>query len=516
MSRLLAALAGLAFVAAAPSVRGATYYVAEGDGEGDGSTGSPWRSLQLAAESVGAGDTVIVRAGNYAGFDLDGRSGGELAPITFRGEPGASITEDNDRGDGINVENAAWIVIEGFTVNGRSRAGIRCAGSQHVTIRQNTTDGNGRWGIFTGFCDDLLIEGNLTSHSHAEHGIYVSNSAKRYVVRNNHSFGNAGCGIHNNGDLETSRDMGGDGINAEALIEGNVIHDNGAAAGGAGINCDGVQDSVIRNNLLYDNHATGIVLYQIDGGDASKNNLIVNNTIVQAEDGRWGIGISGDGDSGAASGNRVLNNIVYNRHPFRGSIVVSANSVGTLTSDHNVVMDRLSPDGDETILTLDDWRSETGLDVHSRVATPEELFVEPDGEDYHLEEGCPAVDAGTSTDAPPLDLENHVRPAGEGFDVGAYEYGSVLVSGGAEPQPGAGTGDGSGGSGDGSGSGGDGSPTSGSGGSGAAAPRSGGCQTAAASAPVLGTALLAAALGRRRCRCHPHAGARSPPRASLG
>jgi len=486
----LAGLAGLALVAAAPSVQGATWYVAEGDGEGDGSAEAPWRSLQRAADSVGAGDTVIVRAGSYEGFDLDGRSGSELAPITFRAELGASITEDNDRGDGINVENAAWIVVEGFTVNGRSRAGIRCAGSQHVAIRRNTTDGNGVWGIFTGFCDDLLIEGNQTSRSGEQHGIYVSNSAKRYVVRNNHSFGNAGCGIHNNGDVS----QGGDGINAGALIEGNVIHDNGTA-GGAGINCDGVQDSIIRNNLLYDNHATGIVLYQIDGGDASKNNLIVNNTVVQAADGRWGIGISGDGDSGAASGNRILNNIVYNRHPFRGSIEVSANSVGTLTSDHNVVMDRLSPDGDETVLALEGWQSATGLDAHSRVATPEDLFVDPDAGDYHLEEGCQAIDAGTSTDAPALDLENHVRPAGAGFDIGAYEYGSVLVDGGTEPQAGAGTGDGGG-------SGGDGSHPSGSAGSGGsgASSRSGGCQTAVASAPGLGAVLLALALGRRRRR----------------
>jgi hypothetical protein len=466
-------------------VRGSTFYVAEGDGEGDGSAGAPWHSLQRAADVVGAGDTVIVRAGSYAGFDLDGRKGSQLAPITFRAEPGASITEDNDRGDGINVENAAWIVIEGFTVNGRSRAGIRCAGSQHVTIRKNTTDGNGVWGILTGFCDDLLIEANQTSGSVDQHGIYVSNSAKRYVVRGNHSFGNAGCGIHNNGDAS----MGGDGINAGALIEGNVIHDNGAA-GGAGINCDGVQDSVIRNNLLYDNHATGIVLYQIDGGGASKNNLIVNNTIVQPDDGRWGIGISGDGDSGAASGNRILNNIVYNRHPYRGSIEVSANSVGTLTSDHNVVMDRLAvvtADDEETIYALDGWRAATGLDAHSSVATPEELFVDPG--DYHLKAGCPAaIDAGTSTGAPALDLENHVRPAGAGFDIGAYEYGSALVDGGTEPQPGAGTGDGGGSSGSGGSSG------------GGQASRSGGCHAAAASAPSLCALLLALAAGRRRRR----------------
>mgnify|MGYP003418172734 CR=1 FL=1 len=37
------------------------------------------------------------------------------------------------------------------------------------------------------------------------------------------------------------------------------------AGGGSGINGDGLINSVIRNNLLYDNHASGISLYRIDG-----------------------------------------------------------------------------------------------------------------------------------------------------------------------------------------------------------------------------------------------------------
>jgi hypothetical protein len=42
-------------------------------------------------------------------------------------------------------------------------------------------------------------------------------------------------------------------------ISGYVIYGNGEK-GGSAINCDGVQDSLIRNNLLYGNHASGISL----------------------------------------------------------------------------------------------------------------------------------------------------------------------------------------------------------------------------------------------------------------
>ena len=49
----------------------ATYYVSnQGSDSQDGSTGTPWATLQRAANIVSPGDTVIVRAGTYAGFDL--------------------------------------------------------------------------------------------------------------------------------------------------------------------------------------------------------------------------------------------------------------------------------------------------------------------------------------------------------------------------------------------------------------------------------------------------------------
>ncbi len=62
--------------------------------------------------------------------------------------------------------------------------------------------------------------------------------------------------------------------------EANIIYNNGRT-GGSGINGDGVQSSRIDNNLLYDNHASGISLYQIDGGQPSRNNFVAHNTICR-------------------------------------------------------------------------------------------------------------------------------------------------------------------------------------------------------------------------------------------
>ena len=77
-------------------------------------------------------------------------------------------------------------------------------------------------------------------------------------------WGNSQNGIHMNADAS----LGGDGIISDALVEENVLYDNGAT-GGSAINCDGVQDSRIQNNLVYDHHSSGISLYMIDGGAAS-------------------------------------------------------------------------------------------------------------------------------------------------------------------------------------------------------------------------------------------------------
>jgi parallel beta-helix repeat protein len=75
--------------------------------------------------------------------------------------------------------------------------------SHHVTIRNNTASNWGRWGILTGFVDDVLIERNTMSGSVLEHGIYVSNSGDRPIVRYNHIFNNRANGIHLNGDIDT-------------------------------------------------------------------------------------------------------------------------------------------------------------------------------------------------------------------------------------------------------------------------------------------------------------------------
>ena len=412
MKGISSALGALLISLAAPSFAADRYVATSGNDAADGATpGTAWATLQKAADTVGPGDTVHVANGNYAGFDIR-TVASQAQPITFIASgPNVAITSENpETPDGINVENAAYITIDGFTSSGHTRAGIRAAVSDHITIRNCTCGNNGVWGIFTGFVDDLVIENNETFGSIDEHGIYVSNSGDRPVIRGNHTHDNRANGIHMNGD----ESQGGDGTISDALVENNTIHGNGVG-GGSGINMDGVVSSIVRNNLLYDNHASGISLYRIDGATGSTGNLVINNTIVNASNGRWCVNIS---DS---PNNTVVNNILYNYHSFRGVITIDATSRTGFTSNFNSLMNRFSIDGGDSVIDFDAWQGEPeGWDADSFLATPTDHFVNTTS-DFHLLTTSPAIDAGTSTDAPGTDIDGDGRPVGDGFDIGAYE-----------------------------------------------------------------------------------------------
>src|SRR5688500_8735558 len=72
-----------------------TFHVTPGGSDqAAGTESAPWRTLQHAANTVRAGDLVIVRPGRYAGFDLR-TSGTSANPIEFRADPGVVVDAPN-------------------------------------------------------------------------------------------------------------------------------------------------------------------------------------------------------------------------------------------------------------------------------------------------------------------------------------------------------------------------------------------------------------------------------------
>ena len=273
-----------------------------------------------------------------------------------------------------------------------------------VVGKDSTTD---QLGIFTSWNDGLLIKNNTVSGCW-DSGIYVSNSARNYIVDGNSVFDCGGNGIHNNGDLS----HGSPGINYNALIENNIIYNVGFASGGQAISCDGVQNSRIQNNLIYNAHAKGISLYRVNSAEGSRRDIVVNNTVLTAADGGAALRMVDN-----SSGNTVLNNILYSANPSSASIDLLSGDLTGLKSDYNVVKNRFYSDGSK--LSMSEWR---GLGkVTPCIATPFQLFFNPEANDYRLSSKSPAIDAGTTASAPRKDLKGNTRHRGHGIDIGAYE-----------------------------------------------------------------------------------------------
>ena len=399
------------------------YYVSNSGSDSNNglTTTTAFKTLQHAADIVNAGDTVFVENGTYIGFDLRNKNGTNGNPIVFKANGNNVLVNQKgpQRNDIINIENADYIIIDGFITNNApgNGNGIRVVSSDNCIVRNNRCDNNAERGIFTAFTDDILIENNVCTNSIDEHGIYVSNSSDRPIIRYNECYGNNNIGIHLNGDLSA----GGDGIISDAQVYGNIIYDNNLAAG---INMDGVQNPIIYNNLIYNNHsAQGIALFQQDGAIVTSGAKIFNNTIIVPSDGRWGILVK----NGANVNTKIYNNIIINQHAWRGCITVE--STNQFTSDYNILNDKMSASGDGSSISLAAWQA-LGFDNNSLIADAlTSIFTNPVSNDYQLITNSQAIDAGTNlvNSIVNVDLNGNTRPSGTGYDIGAYESNSTLT-----------------------------------------------------------------------------------------
>ena len=377
---------------ASEPITGTIYYVGpDGSDSNNGTQSAPFHSIQEAAETATAGDTVLVNNGDYAGFMVQ-NSGTAQAPITFRanGKSVRIVSSNPYTSDSINVESwtgtpADYVVIDGFEVTSSSRYGIRVIGGRGVVVQNCNVHNASISGIFTGYSPEIRILNN-TTNDNGEHGIYVSNSVvpdDNPIVRGNTVYNNGQNGIQLNGDI----DEGGDGLITGALIENNIVHNNYQK----GFSLISVSNSTIRNNVIYNNATSGgaaggiHIVQEIYTTVYSNNNVVANNTIVEPRIAAIRIN----------SGNE--NNILFN------NICVSDNPIVLEGSGNNV----------DPVTNL-------------QTAFAENIFVAAENGNYQLTATSPSIDIGVASfaghNAPAKDCDNNIRPQGNQYDLGAYEY----------------------------------------------------------------------------------------------
>lgn len=200
----------------------------------------------------------------------------------------------------------------------------------------------------------------------------------------------------------------------------------GDGAGGArwqAASGDVVSGTVISQNVFDGNHMALALsgAYAHATGNAVLNTVISNN--VFARSAPWdAIDLSGGGPN--SNGNRVDGvHIVNDTIAFNaGSILFHINSGKASSNKISHV------DVQNTIFWMNNSADVGGPDgaavaptIRSSLTGVDPLFVS--AQDFHLQAGSPAINAGTASGAPTVDLENGLRDGAP--DIGAYEFGAT-------------------------------------------------------------------------------------------
>jgi parallel beta-helix repeat protein len=417
--------------ATATSSGSSQFYVAPtGSDTAAGTLAAPWKTLQHAADVVGPGATVRVRAGTYAPFIVK-RSGSSLAPIRFAAFTGEKPVVDAKLAVPYTIRlfKVSWVTVSGLSVTGgygarQTGGGFSVENSWHVGVIGNDVHHNRAFGVRVVGSSDALVENN-DIHDNAV-GVRIDGAAGPNIVRGNQVHDNSRMMV-NTPDI-AGDDAGGDGIaivssTGQVTVEKNRLWRNRAWSydwgyDGGAFSVYASSNWTIRDNVIWDNRnvletGTNSQKTPCDNGSfvrnlsygattvdrsvgmvlrCASNTLVANNTFAGLQYFTFDISNFRSTFGGSIDGLRIVNNVVS----------VSVGKVYGLESalpasvviDNNVVYDSgtgyFASSLGTGYKTLAAFQAAIGRDLHSISRDP--LFVAPETADYSLTPSSPAVD----------------------------------------------------------------------------------------------------------------------------
>ena len=178
-----------------PCMPAGNYYV-DGANGNDGNLGTTtqlaWKTIQKAADTLTAGQTVVVLPGTYAEAVLTANAGASGSPITYRGyyESGPVIINATGQNYGLKSTNA-YITFEGFEVKSSNSDGILITGdnTDYCVVKNCRAYNNSSDGIKIDSADYCTIQ-NCLSYDNGAIGIEVVSNAEPTTIDNCTSYSN--------------------------------------------------------------------------------------------------------------------------------------------------------------------------------------------------------------------------------------------------------------------------------------------------------------------------------------
>lgn len=421
------------------------YYVApSGSDSNPGTAAQPWQTIQKAAQTLIAGDTVYIRAGTYSEQVIPQNSGSAGNYITYAAYPDETVTLDgsgvtlpddlaglfeisnqsyirvaglrvinagsfNDNA-GILVLNSGYITVENNATYNTISSGIGVWGSNHVAVAGNRVDeaGGGGWQecLSVAGTDTFAVYDNEVLNCHKEGISAKDGSVNGQVYRNR---------VHHTLRVGIYVDAWDKHTYAVAVFQ-NVIHDIQAGDSLAlASEMGGLLENIqVYNNVAYHNRYCGLsISTNGPGGPQGQHPMqaiyVLNNTFYNNGWETWGGGITLDN---ADAQNVIIRNNLVSQNLYFQIAIAPGVPTQTLAADHNLI---------------DGYRGTEGEIYGGDYVAGDPLFVNASGANFHLRDHSPALDAGSAAGAPQTDFDGRSRPLdgnGDGAaaaDIGAYE-----------------------------------------------------------------------------------------------
>jgi parallel beta-helix repeat protein len=397
----------IGYTASASVAHAATYYVAKSGNNGN--TCAQAQSISTAKLTIAeglkclsAGDTLLVRAGNYDEF-IDNKipSGSSGAYTRIANYNGETVWLRPTTGARVLLlggnQSPHHIEIDGINLDASL-----LPGGVHLS------DKDGGLPTFIRLQDLEIIGSQTTGY----HQVLVTGTDHRLLNVTIHGSARSGCGLP----------CSAYGIYLAAdrvLIDGCNIYD----VNGAGIHIYGntPESNIVRNCRIHDITKSGDT--RIWGIEMNGNNNQIYNNVI------YGVGLVGasGGSAGihvySGSGNKLWNNTVVNNPLIKG-IAIDAGASNTEVRN-NIAYGNPSAFTD----------AGTGTTASNNLFGIDPLFVNLSGNDFTLKADSRAVDGGANVSVVTTDLAGVARPQGRTHDIGAYEFSGQPAASGPPAPP---------------------------------------------------------------------------------